>query len=169
MQAQVGWLGEMCIFLSSSCIFGVSTRHSVVALASSRRSDGYQTCLINTGILMVPYKDVDDGGSGPREQISAWFPNRIDLKAAIPDIQDLGKALTQCNSRSCYEQGALGVGEGTVDTVTVPVPMQVDLREATIEADIRSPGRPMSPPQYRPKLSLPHSPRQEAHLPGLAN
>ena len=37
------------------------------------------------------------------------------------------------------------VGERTVDTVTVPVPMQVDLREATIEADIRSPGlsRPM--------------------------
>ena len=37
------------------------------------------------------------------------------------------------------------VGERTVDTVTVPVPVQVDLREATIEADIRSPGlsRPM--------------------------
>ena len=27
-----------------------------------------------------------------------------------------------------------------MDTVTVPVPMQVELREATIEADIRSPG-----------------------------
>ena len=37
------------------------------------------------------------------------------------------------------------VGERTVDIVTVPVPVQVALREATIEADIRSPGlsRPM--------------------------
>ena len=32
------------------------------------------------------------------------------------------------------------VGERIVDTVTVPVPMQVEPREATIEADIRSPG-----------------------------
>ena len=45
------------------------------------------------------------------------------------------------------------VGERIVDTVTVPVPMQVELREATIKANIRSPG--LSKPMRRTYTYIP--------------
>ena len=80
-----------------------------------------------------------DGGSGDPvpELIFAWIPNMVFLKVAIPDYPGSRQALTQSATPAAAMSRARWVGERTVDTVTVPVPMQVALREATIEEDIR--------------------------------
>jgi hypothetical protein len=87
---------------------------------------------------------VDDGGSGPRTDF--FDGSQIGfISKPRSRISGISARLSHSATPAAAMSRARWVGERTVDTVTVPVPVQVDLREATIEADIRSPGlsRPM--------------------------